>query len=59
MNFKTDENMPVAACDLLRSFGHDAVSVLDQDLGGHCDQNIAHVWIVEQDRIRSRGGGSE
>ena len=34
MKFKIDENLPTEAADLLRSAGHDAVTVGEQRLGG-------------------------
>jgi len=47
MRFKTDENIPTEAVDLLRAAGHDAVSVFDQSLGGHADSRIASVCQQE------------
>jgi predicted nuclease of predicted toxin-antitoxin system len=43
MKFKVDENLPIELADLLISAGHDAVSVLDQKLGGADDDDIAPV----------------
>ena len=43
MQFKTDENIPLEAVELLRSAGHDAVSVFDQSLSGGADSRIASV----------------
>ena len=37
MRFKLDENLPVEFASLLRRSGHDAVTVLDQGLGGARD----------------------
>ena len=37
MRFKTDENIPLEAVDLLRVGGHDALSVFDQSLAGRPD----------------------
>ncbi len=34
MRFKLDENLPVELAELFRLAGHNAVTVLDQDLGG-------------------------
>lgn len=34
VQFKLDENLPDEAADLLRAAGHDALTVLDQHLGG-------------------------
>jgi len=33
MLFKLDENLPRAAARILREYGHDALSALDQQLG--------------------------
>lgn len=41
MRFKIDENLPVEAATLLLEAGHDARSVLQQDLGGQTDADIA------------------
>ena len=38
--FKLDENLPADALALLRTAGHDALSVLDQSLGGRPDLEI-------------------
>ena len=43
MQFKTDENIPLEAVDLLRAAGHDARSVFEQSLGGCPDGQIASV----------------
>ncbi len=37
MKFKIDENLPLEFCELLRSEGFDAKTVLDQGLGGASD----------------------
>jgi predicted nuclease of predicted toxin-antitoxin system len=47
MKFKTDENVPLEAVDLLRSGGHDALSVFDQSLAGWPDGRIAEVCREE------------
>ena len=41
MEFKTDENLPVEVCHMLRDAGHEASSVLDQQLGGRPDSEIS------------------
>ena len=41
MSFKVDENLPVEVAEILREGGYDAVSVLDQELGGAEDPDIA------------------
>lgn len=40
MRFKVDENLPREATKLLRSAGHEAMSVLDQRLGGTPDPDL-------------------
>jgi predicted nuclease of predicted toxin-antitoxin system len=47
VEFKIDENLPSEACQLLQNAGHDAVTVLDQNLGGHPDTDIAAVCKSE------------
>ena len=49
MRFKIDENLPVEVADLLRVAGHDAMTVLEQDLGGQADRTIG-VVIREEKR---------
>ena len=40
MKFKLDENLPGEGVQILRAAGHDAVTVLDQRLGGKPDPEI-------------------
>jgi len=47
MRFKTDENIPSEAVELLRAAGHDTVTVLAQSLGGRSDGEIASVCKSE------------
>lgn len=47
MEFKVDENLPSEACQILKNAGHDAVTVLDQNLGGHSDTDIAAACKLE------------
>lgn len=47
MRFKTDENLPDEVAALLRQHQHDALTVLDQRLGGHPDPDIAQVCRAE------------
>lgn len=47
MKFKLDENLPVEAADLLWKAGHDAVTVVEQHLGGSADSDIAAVCQQE------------
>ena len=48
MRFKFDENLPADLGALLRQEGHDAHSVLDEDLHGASDPSIARVCQDEQ-----------
>jgi predicted nuclease of predicted toxin-antitoxin system len=50
MKFKTDENIPVEAVDLLRAAGHNAISVFDQSLSGRPDSRIAAI-CQQEDRV--------
>ena len=47
MQFKIDENLPSEVDQILRDAGHDAISVLDQRLGGYPDTDVATVCKVE------------
>ncbi|QEH35891.1 hypothetical protein OJF2_44480 [Aquisphaera giovannonii] len=55
MLFKVDENLHTDIAEMLRAEGHDAVSVHDQALSGHPDEEIGEVCrregrvIVTQD----------
>lgn len=48
MKFKTDENLPVEVAHLLRQEGHDALSVIDQQLAGRPDADVAVMCQSEQ-----------
>ena len=48
MRFKIDENLPVDVAELLRQESHDAITVLEQDLGGEADSDIAGVCQQEE-----------
>jgi predicted nuclease of predicted toxin-antitoxin system len=50
LKFKVDENMPSEAAALLVAAGHDALTVRDQQLGGHPDADVADV-CRQEDRI--------
>ena len=41
VRFKLDENLPVELADVFRADGHDAVTVLDQNLKGAKDSDLA------------------
>ena len=43
MRFKLDENLPVEVVELLREAGHDAATILEQDMGGERDPDVAAV----------------
>jgi predicted nuclease of predicted toxin-antitoxin system len=47
MKFKLDENLPREATEALLVAGHDAVSVLDQGLGGKADEDVFAVVTAE------------
>ena len=48
MRLKVDENLPRAACDLLRGAGHDAIGVGEQGLSGAADARVYQVCQDEQ-----------
>lgn len=48
LQFKVDENLPGEVAELLRSAGHDALTVLDQHMGGASDSKLAN-------QVRSEG----
>jgi predicted nuclease of predicted toxin-antitoxin system len=48
MKFKLDENLPVEVVRLLEDNGHNAVTVLWQNLGGEPDSPIAEVCQKEK-----------
>jgi predicted nuclease of predicted toxin-antitoxin system len=50
MKFKIDENLPVEIAQLLQESGYDAATVLEQQLGGKPDGNIAQI-CQQEDRI--------
>lgn len=47
MRFKLDENLPIELAELFRLAGHDAVTVLDQNLGGVKDPGLASECLRE------------
>jgi predicted nuclease of predicted toxin-antitoxin system len=47
MKFKIDENLPVEFADELRAVGHNAITVLEQRMGGAADEDIFSVCIDE------------
>lgn len=51
MRFKIDENLPAEFAVLFQEAGHDAVTVLDQELGGTDDPEVASVCLRERRAI--------
>ncbi|MGO8704506.1 MAG: DUF5615 family PIN-like protein [Candidatus Brocadiia bacterium] len=47
MLFKLDENLPRAAARILREQGHDALSALDQQMGGRPDPQLLEAVKLE------------
>lgn len=47
MKFKIDENLPVELVTALCDHGHDAISVVDQNLAGSTDGVVANVCKIE------------
>lgn len=47
MKFKVDENLPVEVAELLQKSGYDAVTVLNQQMGGTDDANLAVICQQE------------
>ena len=47
MEFKIDENLPFEVCKVFGDAGHDAISVLNQQLGGRSDADIAAICQSE------------
>jgi predicted nuclease of predicted toxin-antitoxin system len=47
VKFKIDENLPVEVRELFRTAGHDALTVVDQQLGGCSDSDLAAVCNSE------------
>jgi predicted nuclease of predicted toxin-antitoxin system len=48
MKLEVDENLPVEIALSLREAGHDALTVLDQGLGGYADGHVADVCKRER-----------
>jgi predicted nuclease of predicted toxin-antitoxin system len=51
VKFKVDENLPATVTQLLRQAGHDALSIIDQNLGGESDLMIATICRQEKRAI--------
>lgn len=50
MRFKIDENLPTDVAEYLRQIGYDAMTILDQQMSGETDPNVAAVCKSE-DRV--------
>ena len=48
MKFKLDENLPLELVDLLKAEGHNAASVLGEELGGATDSTLAEHCRTEE-----------
>ena len=48
MRVKLDENLPLQLKRLFGESGHDAVTVLDQGMGGATDSDVALVCLTEE-----------
>ncbi|HPQ42392.1 MAG TPA: DUF5615 family PIN-like protein, partial [bacterium] len=48
MRFKIDENLPIDVAFLLREEGYDAVTVIDENLGGSTDLKLIEVCRSER-----------
>ena len=48
MKFKIDENLPIEAAEILQQAGYDARTVLQQNIGGRADAEIASVCQRER-----------
>jgi predicted nuclease of predicted toxin-antitoxin system len=48
MKFKIDENLPIEVAEILNQKGYDAKTVIDQNLCGEDDPEIASVFQTEE-----------
>ncbi len=48
MKFKIDENLPVEIAELLKQEGYDAMTVIEQNLSGEKDPQIASICRKEE-----------
>ncbi len=51
MKFKLDENLPVEVAALFREAGHDALTILDQQMGGQADDKIIRICKKERSAL--------
>jgi predicted nuclease of predicted toxin-antitoxin system len=47
LRFKIDENLPIEVAEMLRSAGHDAMTVVEQQMKGWMDPGVAQVCQSE------------
>jgi len=47
MKFKVDENLPIEVTELFKQSGYDAMTVLEEDLGGIADADLASICQKE------------
>jgi predicted nuclease of predicted toxin-antitoxin system len=48
MKFKLDENLPTEAAVMLHEAGHDALTVIDQNMGRKADEYIVDICLQER-----------
>ena len=48
MRFKLDENLPFQLKGLFKEYGHDAMTIHDQGMGGATDSDIASACLAEE-----------
>lgn len=48
MKFKVDENLPIEVAQRLRSAGYDAMTILEQSMGGEPDTNVYQICREEE-----------
>ncbi len=51
MKFKVDENLPTELTEILSDAGHDAVTILEEKMGGAPDEEIAALCRKEERAI--------
>lgn len=48
MKFKIDENLPIEIADVLNKNGHDAVTIIQENLAGALDRDILEICQIEK-----------
>ena len=56
MKFKIDENLPIEVAELFKQSGYDAMTVLEQDLGGIADADLASICQKETSTLQKPEG---